>query len=142
MKRSYFFNFCTKLNQSICGKFLNFHYFYSTKNEYLCLFLFKNKLIYNFNVFVYFCEKKLKFIYNLQLYLVLFSNKAIFRGLFLKRTNKSMITKKLFQIQDICKNRKNILNPLFVLQTSLGMLTHIEAEKKKLGGFVLGKMYL
>jgi ribosomal protein S8 len=142
MKRSYFFNFCTKLNQQIRSKSLYFDYNYSEKNEYFCNFLFKIKLIYNFNVFSYFCNKYQQTKFKLQVYLVLFSNKSIFRGLFLKRLTKSLRTQKLFQIRNICKNRKNILTPLYILQTSLGLLTHIDAELKNIGGVVVGKLYL
>lgn len=142
MKRSYFINFCNKLNQTICAHILSFNYFYSEQNEYFCLFLYKNKLILNFRVIFTFCLEKLKQVYRIQLYMLQFYNKSIFRGLFLKKTKKSMLTKKFYQIQNICKNRKNILNPLFILQSSRGIITHIEAYKYHIGGSVLGKIYI
>ena len=142
MRRSYFFNFCTHLNQNICRKSLYFNYFYSKKNEFFCIFLRKNKLIYNYTIFSIFCSKTLKYILKLKLFMVFFGTKPIFRGLFFKRTKKSMITKKLHQIQNICKNRKNNLNPLFILDTNQGFLTHIDAARIKIGGLLLGNIYL
>jgi len=142
MKQNYFINFCNKLNQMLCSHILFFNYFYSEQNEYFCLFLYKNKLILNFRVLSKFCLDQFKYIYKIDIYLLQFLNKSFFRGLFLKKNKKSMLTKKFYQIQNICKNRKNILNPLFILQSSRGIITHIEAYRNRIGGAVLGKIYI
>ena len=50
--------------------------------------------------------------------------------------------KKLYMLINICKNRKNIFNPLFVLETNKGYLTHIQACQFRIGGNYLGTIYL
>jgi len=136
MKPKHHIIFISKLNQALKNKDSFFDYNYTINIGLLSSFLKEEKLISNFVVF-----KKLDKIY-IRVFLLIFLQKSIFHSFCLKTTSKTIKSKKLFELNSIVKNRKNVFSPIFVINTTAGLLTHMQAISKKLGGILVGIIYI
>jgi ribosomal protein S8 len=77
----------------------------------------------------------------LKIYHLYYKNHQLVHHLFLKQKKKQFF---LYSIKDLAKFQnkiKTLINPLLLLETNQGILTHPEALKLRIGGQLMGIFY-